>query len=64
MADLAPHYHQPIMSGTGPGESSTNYVPLVAYNGTTAAGGDSLRDNLNIFYEARKHLAQSMRQRW
>ncbi|TIA19469.1 ammonium transporter-like protein [Aureobasidium pullulans] len=55
MAEPVPHYHQPsylVMSGTGPGESDTNYVPLVAYNGTTATGGDSLNDNLNIFYES------------
>lgn len=56
MAESDPHYHQPfdiIMSGTGPGESDTNYVPLVPYNGTTATGGDSLKDNLNVFYEVR-----------
>lgn len=56
MAEPVPHYHQPsylVMSGTGPGESDTNYVPLVAYNGTTATGGDSLNDDLNIFYEVR-----------
>jgi hypothetical protein len=58
MAETKPHYHQPsylIMSGTGPGQSDTNYVPLVAYNGTTPTGGDSLKDNLNIFYEVRSH---------
>jgi len=56
MAEPEPHYHQPsylIMSGTGPGESATNYVPLVAYNGNTATGGDSLKNNLNIYYEVR-----------
>ncbi|KAH0407141.1 ammonium transporter MEP2, partial [Aureobasidium melanogenum] len=55
MAESEPHYYQPfytIMSGTGPGESDTNYVPLVPYNGTTATGGDSLKDNLNVFYES------------
>jgi hypothetical protein len=26
------------------------YVPLVLYNGTNAAGGDSLTEDLNIFY--------------
>lgn len=41
------------MSGTGPGSSDTNYVPLVSYNGTVPTGGDSLRDNLNIYYEVR-----------
>ena len=41
------------MSGTGPGSSDTNYVPLVSYNGTVATGGDSLHDNLNIYYEVR-----------
>lgn len=28
-----------------------NYVVKVAYNGTNAAGGDSLTEDLNIFYE-------------
>ena len=41
------------MSGTGPGEADTNYVPLVAYNGTSPTGGDSLKNNLNIYYEVR-----------
>jgi Amt family ammonium transporter len=51
MAETEPHYHQPsylVMSGTGPGQSDTN---LVAYNGTTATGGDSLKDDLNVYYE-------------
>ena len=47
------------MSGTGPGESDTNYVPLVAYNGTTPTGGDSLKDNLNIYYEVRNQSKPS-----
>jgi hypothetical protein len=49
MAETEPHYHQPsylIMSSTGPGQSD-----LVAYNGTTATGGDSLKHNLNTYYE-------------
>ncbi|PSK55416.1 Ammonium transporter 1 [Elsinoe australis] len=29
-----------------------NFVPLIKYNGTTAAGGDSLRQNLNLYYES------------
>jgi hypothetical protein len=52
MAETEPHYHQPsylIMSGTGPGQSDTN-------NGTTATGGESLKDNLNIYYEVRHRL--------
>lgn len=28
------------------------YVPYQAYNGTTATGGDSLTQNLNVFYES------------
>jgi hypothetical protein len=28
------------------------YVPLVEYNNTDATGGDSLRDDLNIYYQA------------
>lgn len=30
---------------------STDYVPLVPYNGTIPTGGDSLTNNLNVFYE-------------
>lgn len=28
-----------------------NYVVKIAYNGTGEAGGDSLEENLNIWYE-------------
>ena len=28
-----------------------NYVPYLPYNGTTQTGGDSLEQNLNLFYE-------------
>ena len=28
------------------------YVPLVPYNGTTATGGDSLTQDLNIYYQS------------
>ena len=28
------------------------YVPLVEYNNTDATGGDLLRDDLNIYYQA------------
>lgn len=31
---------------------SLEYVPYVPYNGTVPTGGDSLKDNLNIFYES------------
>ena len=30
--------------------TSLNYTILVPYNGTIATGGNSLTDNLNIFY--------------
>lgn len=30
--------------------AALNYTILVPYNGTIATGGDSLTDNLNIFY--------------
>lgn len=33
-----------------------NYVVKVAYNGTNAAGGDSLTEDLNIFYEVSFNL--------
>ena len=26
------------------------YTPLVTYNGTTATGGDSVKQDLNVFY--------------
>lgn len=28
------------------------YIPLIEYNGTTATGGDSLDQNLNVFYQS------------
>lgn len=28
------------------------YVPYIAYNGTESTGGDSLHQNLNVFYES------------
>ena len=31
--------------------NSLNYTVLIPYNGTVATGGDSLTDNLNVFYE-------------
>ena len=32
--------------------SDGDYVPLVPYNGTIATGGDSLTEDLNVFYES------------
>lgn len=29
-----------------------DFVPLVPYNGTIPTGGDSLEDNLNLFYQS------------
>lgn len=34
-------------------DSSGDYVPLVPYNGTIATGGDSLTEDLNIYYNVR-----------
>ncbi|KAI4123297.1 MAG: hypothetical protein LQ347_006212 [Umbilicaria vellea] len=31
--------------------SQLNYTTLIPYNGTVATGGDSLTQNLNVFYE-------------
>lgn len=28
------------------------YVPLVPYNGTTATGGNSLEEDLNVYYQS------------
>lgn len=32
-----------------------DYVVKVPYNGTGATGGDSITDDLNIWYEVRSH---------
>ena len=39
---------------TDPGAAPTPlpYVPYVQYNGTTPTGGDSLTQNLNVFYQS------------
>ena len=31
--------------------NALNYSVLIPYNGTIPTGGDSLADNLNVFYE-------------
>ncbi|KAH8697342.1 putative ammonium transporter [Talaromyces proteolyticus] len=33
-------------------DSSSDFVPLVPYNGTIATGGDSLNQDLNVYYNA------------
>lgn len=33
--------------------SSTDFVPLIPYNGTEPNGGDSVTQNLNLYYEVR-----------
>ena len=40
-------------SGADPNLNSLPYVPLYPYNGTVPTGGDSLTENLNIFYNVR-----------
>jgi len=46
------------MSGQGSGEGSTSvlnnlpYVPYVPYNNTSPTGGDSLTENLNVYYQS------------
>lgn len=37
---------------SGPDLSSLNYTVLLPYNGTTETGGDSLNQDLNVFYNA------------
>ena len=32
--------------------SNLPYVPLVAYNNTAPTGGDSLHNDLNVYYQA------------
>ena len=39
------------LNPTAPDLSSLNYTVLQPYNGTINTGGDSLADNVNIFYE-------------
>ncbi|KAI9674704.1 MAG: ammonium transporter Amt1 [Caeruleum heppii] len=34
------------------GHESLSYVPLVPYNGTAPTGGDSVQQNLNVFYQS------------
>jgi ammonium transporter, Amt family len=41
------------MAGTdSPDLDALNYVPLQPYNGTIPTGGDSLTQNLNVWYES------------
>ena len=46
------------MSMEGPDTDLTNlnYTVHVPYNGTVATGGDSLVQNLNVFYEVRRRV--------
>jgi ammonium transporter, Amt family len=37
--------------GTSPGLDHLPYVPYIRYNGTIPTGGDSLTQDLNIFYQ-------------
>lgn len=39
------------IEGTGAQLGNLNYTVHDPYNGTTPTGGDSLRQNLNVFYE-------------
>lgn len=39
------------MDSNGSSIVKTGYVPLIPYNGTTDTGGNSLTDDLNVFYE-------------
>lgn len=41
--------------------SQLNYTTLIPYNGTVATGGDSLTQNLNVFYEVCLSERQSCR---
>src|ERR1700761_5702908 len=36
----------------GAGSQGLNYVPLIPYNGTVATGGNSLHQDLNVFYQS------------
>ena len=38
--------------------NSLNYTVLVPYNGSIATGGDSLADNLNVFYEVSNRISR------
>ena len=41
-----------VMGNANSTSTSHDYVPLIPYNGTGSAGGDSLHDNLNLYYES------------
>ena len=41
-----------VSSNTGPDLSSLNYTVLIPYNGTISTGGNSLTQDLNVFYDA------------
>lgn len=41
---------EPCIAASNP-TMSTDYVPLYPYNNTDPNGGDSLTENLNIYYE-------------
>ena len=47
------------IEGAGAQLSNLNYTVHDPYNGTIATGGDSLAQNLNVFYEVRK-ISQSL----
>ena len=38
-----------------PDLTALDYVPLIQYNGTIMTGGDSLVQDLNVFYEVGSH---------
>lgn len=37
--------------------NNLNYTVLQPYNGTIATGGDSLVENLNVFYQVRRRVS-------
>ena len=42
----------PKSMASGTNLNALPYVPYVAYNGTIPTGGNSLKENLNVFYES------------
>jgi len=39
------------MDSSQAAEAGSSFVPLLVYNGTTATGGNSLTEDLNLFYQ-------------
>jgi len=48
------------VNGAGVDLGNLNYTVQDPYNGTIASGGDSLLQNLNVFYQVRNSLRRQV----